>query len=318
MATVGLALPQLGEHVDVAAVRDFAVAAEELGFTGLWAQEHLFYSEQNSSVYGGRHTTSVHPAYRSVLGATELMAFAAACTERALIGSSILVAGYHRPVELAQRLATLDVLSGGRLVAGLGVGWSDEEHRLMDVDPRTRGRRMDELVRAVQACWGPDPVEFAGDFFEIPRSTVRPKPVQTPHPPLLSGLRSERGLARTAALFDIWNPSSGTADALREQLDAMAAQRPADRAPVRLYLRSYLQRPTDPVGSGGQGLDGVAADLETAVAVGADHFIIECNFSDDIRSSDDWAAMPERLAPLIRLANDATGPAAREQKENAS
>ena len=98
----------------------------------------------------------------------------------------------------------------------------------------------------------------------------------------------------------------------------MAAQRPADRAPVRLYLRSYLQRPTDPVGSGGQGLDGVAADLETAAAVGADHFIIECNFSDDIRSSDDWAAMPERLAPLIRLANDATGPAAREQKENAS
>lgn len=318
MATVGLALPQLGEHVDVAAVRDFAVAAEELGFTGLWAQEHLFYSEKNSSVYGGRHTTSVHPAYRSVLGATELMAFAAACTDRTLIGSSILVAGYHRPVELAQRLATLDVLSGGRLVAGLGVGWSDEEHRLMDVDPRTRGRRMDELVRAVQACWGPDPVEFSGDFFEIPRSTVRPKPVQTPHPPLLSGLRSERGLARTAALFDIWNPSSGTADALREQLDAMAAQRPADRAPVRLYLRSYLQRPTDPVGSGGQGPDGVAADLETAAAVGADHFIIECNFSDDIRSSDDWAAMPERLAPLIRLANDATGPAAREQKENAS
>ena len=86
--TIGLALPQLGEHVDAAAVRDFAVAAEEFGFTGLWAQEHLFYSEQNASVYGGRHTTSVHPAYRSVLGATELMAFVASCTRRALIGSS--------------------------------------------------------------------------------------------------------------------------------------------------------------------------------------------------------------------------------------
>ncbi|KSU56758.1 MULTISPECIES: TIGR03619 family F420-dependent LLM class oxidoreductase [Gordonia] len=322
--TIGLALPQLGEHVDAAAVRDFAVAAEEHGFTGLWAQEHLFYSEQNASVYGGRHTTAVHPAYRSVLGATELMAFVASCTRRALIGSSILVAGYHRPVELAQRLATLDVLSGGRLVAGLGVGWSDEEHRLMDVDPRTRGRRMDELVRAVQACWGPDPVEFEGEFFTIPTSTVRPKPVQTPHPPLLSGLRSERGLARTAALFDIWNPSSGTAEALQAQLDGMAAQRPAGRAPVRLFLRSYLQRPTDPVGSGGQGIDGVAADIATAKAVGAEHFIIECNFSDDIRSPEDWATMPERLAPLIQLVRDDStavpdsSGVARPQKENAS
>jgi probable F420-dependent oxidoreductase len=301
---VGLTLPQLGEHVDATAVRAFAVAAEELGFASLWVQEHLFYPEENESIYGGRHTTSVHPAYRSVLGATELMAFVAACTNSALIGSSILVAGYHRPIELAQRLSTLDVLSGGRLIAGLGAGWSDEEHGQMDVNPRTRGRRMAELVTAVQACWGPDPVEFSGEFFTIPRSVVRPKPIQHPHPPLLSGLRSAAGLSRTAALFDIWNPSSGTTDALLEQLDTMRQARPDGADPVRLFLRSYLQRPTDPVGSGGQGIDGVRGDIRTAVASGAEQFIVEINFWDEMRSAKDWADAPVRLAILLDTAKE--------------
>ncbi|WP_020106965.1 TIGR03619 family F420-dependent LLM class oxidoreductase [Nocardia sp. 348MFTsu5.1] len=304
MLKVGLTLPQLGEHVDAGAICDFARSAEELGFASLWVQEHLFYPEANESVYGGRHTTSVHPAYRSVLGATELMAFVAACTGDVTIGSSILVAGYHRPVELAQRLSTLDVLSGGRLVAGLGAGWSDEEHAQMDVDPRTRGRRMSELVAAVQACWGPDPVEFSGEFFTIPRSVIRPKPIQQPHPPLLSGLRSATGLARTAALFDIWNPSSGTSEALLEQLDTMREMRPAGRDPVRLFLRSYLQRPTDAVGSGGQGIEGVRGDIRTAVAAGAEQFIIEINFWDEMRSAHDWAQAPARLASLLETARD--------------
>ncbi|WP_032389121.1 TIGR03619 family F420-dependent LLM class oxidoreductase [Rhodococcoides fascians] len=307
---IGLSLPQLGEHVDVGAVREFAISAEELGFASLWVQEHLFYPEENESIYGGRHTTSVHPAYRSVLGATELMAYVAACTRTVTIGSSILVAGYHRPIELAQRLSTLDILSGGRLVAGLGAGWSDEEHAQMDVDPRTRGRRMSELVHAVQACWGPDPVQFDGEFFTIPRSVVRPKPVQQPHPPLLSGLRSATGLARTAALFDIWNPSSGSPDALLDQLDTMAGMRPAGLDPVRLFLRSYLQRPTDAVGSAGQGIEGVEKDIRTAIAAGAEQLIVEVNFWDDMRSPADWAAAPERLATLLDTAAELTPPKA--------
>jgi probable F420-dependent oxidoreductase len=304
MLQVGLTLPQLGDHVDAGAIREFATSAEELGFASLWVQEHLFYPEQNRSQYGARHTTTVHPAYRSVLGATELMAYVAACTDRALIGSSILVAGYHRPIELAQRLSTLDVLSSGRLVAGLGAGWSDEEHGQMDVDPRTRGRRMSELVAAVQTCWGPDPVEFSGEFFSIPRSVVRPKPIQQPHPPLLSGLRSAAGLARTAALFDIWNPSSGTAGALLDQLATMQDMRPAGADPVRLFLRSYLQRPTDEVGCGGQGIAGVAGDIRTAVAAGAEQFIVEVNFWDEMRSARDWAQAPARLASLLETARD--------------
>ena len=92
------------------------------------------------------------------------------------------MAGYHRPVDLAQRISTLDILSGGRTVFGFSVGWSDEEHAQYDVDPRTRGRRADELIDAMKACWGPDPVSYEGDFFRIPVSDVRPKPAAAAAP----------------------------------------------------------------------------------------------------------------------------------------
>lgn len=296
---IGLGLPQLGEHVTPGVVRSFCRRAEELGYGSLWVQEHLFYPTANESGYAGRQSTVVHPHYKSILGATELLGFVAACTERALVGTSVFVAGYHRPVELAQRISTLDVLSEGRLVAGFGAGWSDEEHAQLDVDPRTRGRRMDELIEALQACWAPDPIEFHGPTFDIPPAVMRPKPVQRPHPPLLSGLRSEAGLRRTARYFDIWNPSRGTPEQLLEQLARMNAMRPAGRAPLRLSFRSYTQRPTDPVGGGGQGLDGVRADLRTAVEAGAEELIVDTSFSDGMNSEQAWEQVPDLLAPLL-------------------
>ncbi len=299
---IGLGLPQLGQHVTADAVRQFCVRAEELGYASVWVQEHLFYPHANTSGYAGRESTEVHPAYRSVFGPFELMAYAAAVTERITIGSSILVAGYHRPIELAQRLATLDQLSDGRLVAGLAAGWSVEEHLQMGVDPKTRGRRMDELVAALQACWGPDPVSFEGEFFSIPVSDVQPKPVQQPHPPLLSGLKSGAGLRRTAALFDIWNPSRGTAQELTDQMTEMNAQRPEGAQPLRLYFRAYAQRPTDAVGSGGQGIEGLHDDLVTAAAAGAEQLIVDCNFWDAVDSAKIWENIPDMMDPLLEHA----------------
>jgi probable F420-dependent oxidoreductase len=302
---IGLALPQLGPHVTRSSVTRFCRRAEELGYASLWVQEHLFYPVGNTSGYAGRQDTTVHPAYRSILGATELLAFVAACTERVTIGSSVLVAGYHRPVELAQRVATLDVLSGGRMVLGLSAGWSQEEHVQMDVDPGTRGARMDDLVEALRACWGDDPVEHRGPFFEVPPAVMQPKPLQRPHPPLLSGLRSPAGLRRTAKYFDIWNPTRGTAAELRAQLDQMAAHRPEGMAPLRLYFRSYTQRPTTPPGEGGRGIEGVAEDLATALEAGAEQLVVDTSFDDAMSSEQAWEEVPDMLAPLLDTASGA-------------
>jgi len=294
-----LALPQLGDHVTGDSFRSFCESAERLGYSSLWAQEHLFFPHQPKSGYAAVPGMPIPAQYRSVLAATEAMAFAAACTETVAIGSSILVGGYHRPVSIAQRLATIDLLSGGRLVAGFSVGWSDDEHAQMDVDPRTRGRRLDELVRAVLACWGPDPVTFTGEFFDIPESDIRPKPLQVPHPPLLSGMWSDSGLTRTVQLFDIWNPARGNPAELADKVQELNAQRSADQLPLRLYYRSFAQRPTHRPGDVVAGVEGVVEDVRAAAVSGVEEVIIEGNFWEVADSPDAWARMPELLLPAV-------------------
>jgi probable F420-dependent oxidoreductase len=295
MTSVGLCVPQLGEYADRAVLRDFCQSAEELGFGSLWVQEHLFYPLAPRSGYSAIPGQPIPAAYRSTLAATETLMAAAAWTERVDVGTSVLIAGYHRPVELAQRLATLDVLSGGRLIAGFSVGWSDDEHEQMDVDPRTRGARTAELIDALIACWGPDPVTFNGRFFSIPESVIRPKPVQRPRPRLLSGMRSAPGRARTAALFDIWNPSRGDVGEIAEQTAHMQLLRAPGAAPLEVYYRVFLEPSVPDLNVAPPGIDGVVADIAAATQGGFAAVIVEPNFWRELDSAKAWAALPQRL-----------------------
>ncbi len=299
---IGLTLPQLGGHVTRHGLRGFCERAEELGFGSLWVQEHLFYPHHPVSGYSARPGLAVPEAYRSVLGALETLTAAAAWTSRPVVGTSILVAGLHRPVALAQRLSTIDVISDGRLVAGFSVGWSDEEHQLMDVDPRTRGARCDELIEALLACWGPDPVEFDGRFFSIPKSDVQPKPVQVPRPRLLSGMRSPAGLRRTAEKFDIWNPASGTLEQHLEMLETIAAMRPAGRAPIELYRRLFTTPPVQVANLQVASVDDLCAEVALSRAAGVATVIVDTNFDPALNTPERWAAVPEALAPLLDAA----------------
>ena len=258
---IGLCLPQLGGHVSRDGLRAFCERAEELGYGGLWVQEHIFYPLNPVSGYSARPGLKVPDAYRSTLGALQTLAAAAAWTSRPVVGTSILVAGLHRPVALAQQLSTIDLLSEGRLVAGFSVGWSDEEHQVMDVDPRTRGARCDELIDALVACWGPDPVQFGGRFFTIPESEIRPKPVQQPRPRLLSGMRSAAGLRRTAEKFDIWNPASGQLEQHLEMFGKLAEMRPAGRKPLELYRRLFTTPPVEVANLRTLGVDELCEDV---------------------------------------------------------
>ena len=296
---VGLTLPQLGPHVSRDAVRGFCESAEELGFTSLWVQEHLFYALNPSAPYAARPGTPVPDAYKITLAATELLTAAAAWTERPLLGTGILVGGYHRPVELAQRLAAIDILSNGRLIAGLSVGWSKDEHEQMDVEFTTRGRRMDELVRALKACWGPDPVNFEGEFFTIRDALVSPKPLQQPHPPLLSGMRSEAGLRRTAALFDIWNPASGTTEQILAAVETINAMRPDGAAPVDVIQRVFTEPPFVVPGLAPLSIEAMQETVATAKANGFREVVIDTAFTTEVHSPEDWVTFPTRLAPVL-------------------
>ncbi len=299
---VGLSLPQLGPHVDARAVRGFAESAEELGFGSLFVQQHLFFPHDVKSGYSARPGLAVPEPYRSVLQPMELLAAVVGWTSDITVGTSILVAGYHRPVDLAQRITTLDVLSGGRTEFGFSVGWSDEEHAQYDVDPRTRGRRVDELIDALKACWGADPVAYEGEFFSIPTSDVRPKPVQKPHPPLMSGMRSEAGLRRTAEKFDIWNPASGTLTQHLETFDRLNQMRPASLAPLTMCWNLFTHPPVEVANLRPLSVDELCNEVAAAAAAGVAAVSVDANFDPSVASVEDWVAVPARLAPLLAAA----------------
>ena len=208
---------------------DFCQQAEEHGYGSLWVRDHFLWPLAPQRGYNGRsgrgdpaavperarlHSSSSRPC--------------ATWTSTVRVGTSILVAGHHWPAQLAGRLATIDVLSDGRLDVGLGIGWSAEQHDASGTDIATRGRRLDDFIPALLACWGADPVQHDGPFFSIPPSIILPKPKQRPRPPLLSGLWSEAGLERTRTHFDGWIPVGHARR--RVEGDARRPQRPASAA----------------------------------------------------------------------------------------
>ena len=187
MTGVGLCLPQLGDHVTADVVTGFCREAERLGYSSLWVQDHFLWPLAPARGYAGVPGLPIPTRYQSVLAPTELLAVAAAVTTSPRLGTSVLVQGNHWPAPLAQRLATIDVLSSGRLVVGLGQGWNAEEHVASGTSVTERAARMHEFVEVLRACWGPDPVSYEGRFFSLPESIQRPKPLQQPQPPHLAG-----------------------------------------------------------------------------------------------------------------------------------
>jgi probable F420-dependent oxidoreductase len=287
---VGLCLPQLGEHVTPEVVRGFCERAEALGYTSLWVQDHFLWPLEPVRGYGGRAGAPIPLAYQSVLAPTELLTAAAAWTSTALLGTSILVAGNHWPAPLAQRLATIDVLSSGRLLVGLGVGWNAEEHAASGSDIETRGARMDEFLDALLACWDDDPVQHYGEFFDIAR----------PRPPLLSGMWSEAGLERTRRHFDGWNPAGMPVARAAEIASDLNARRPQGCAPLDVWFRAFAQFPHQPTPSGDP-LERLVVEANAAREAGFREFIVEHNFWSAIASPQDWLDVPDRFADLLRV-----------------
>lgn len=295
---VGLCLPQLGEGLGVDVVRGFATRAETLGYSSLWVQDHFLWPLEPRRGYGGRPGARIPQQYQSVLAPLELLTAAATWTSAPKLGTSILVAGNHWPAPLAQRLSTLDLLSGGRLIVGLGVGWSAEEHTASGTDVTTRGARMDDFVDAMLACWADDPIHHKGPFFTIPPSIMRPKPVQRPRPPIVSGMWSPAGLARTAKHFDGWNPAGLSVAKAKAILDGMNAERPNHLPPLTMHHRAFAQMPFAPTPPGDV-VERLVSEAAQAATSGFDEFIMEHNFWSGIADPSAWLDVPDLFLPVL-------------------
>jgi len=283
---LGIGLPTSGALAAPANIAAVAKEAEQLGYDALWTYERLLRPIGDVEQGGGK--APLPETYRLVFEPLETLSYVAALTSTIKLGTSVVNALMHPPVVLARRFATLDQLSGGRAIAGVGQGWMQEEFDTVGVPKQRVGAGFDEVLEAIRACWGPDPVEHQGRYYTIAPSEVNPKPVQQPLP-ILMGSISPAGIKRAARIADGLNPIAFSADALRQAVSAFreAARelgRDADALPV--VARANVPITPDPLGEDRPYLGGSPAQIAEALAAledsGVDQVLLNNTASTDL------------------------------------
>lgn len=201
----GFYLPTRGELANRAAIGTLARAGEAAGFHSAMVADHVVFPVTSQSVYP--YTVSgEHPTHGDALEQFAILAFVAGITEQLRLVSSVTILPYRNPVLTAKMLATIDVLSEGRLTVGVGVGWLEEEFAALGAEFARRGAVSDEYLRILRLLWTQSPASFAGEFYSFDAIRCEPFPVQNPHPPIWVGGHSLAALRRTARYGDGWHP----------------------------------------------------------------------------------------------------------------
>jgi probable F420-dependent oxidoreductase len=223
----GFYLPTRGACATPEAIETFLERGEALGFDSVMVADHVAFPTTIKSKYP--YTVSgVFPGQGDALEQLTLVTFAAAKTRRLRLVTSVMIVPYRNPVVTAKALATIDVLSKGRLTVGVGVGWLREEFEALAApDFDRRGAVTDEYIRIYKALWTKSPASFTGNFYRFDELRSEPLPVQQPHPPLWIGGHSKPALRRAARLGDGWHPVGANPavplrpEELRESLDEL-------------------------------------------------------------------------------------------------
>jgi probable F420-dependent oxidoreductase len=206
---LGAGFPTLDLGGDPVVIRQWAEAIEALGFDHILAYEHVvgFEGKEHNSAFGPLDT---HSTFHEPL---VLFGFLAAVTARVELVTGVLVLPQRQTALVAKQTAEVDVLSGGRLRLGIGVGWVSEEFDILGTPYRDRGRRTEEQIAVLRALWTQQPAGFAGDWHQFDQAGISPLPVQRPIP-IWIGSHADSALPRVGRLADGWMPVAASADAV--------------------------------------------------------------------------------------------------------
>src|SRR5438552_34555 len=265
---LGIHLPHAGSQATPDLIKRHARRAEALGLSDVWVSEHIIVPRKQfprSPLF-----------YDPVLTLT----WVAAVTERVRLGTSVIVLPMRHPLPLAKELSTLQNLSGGRLILGVGVGWLEAEFNALGVPFKERGRRMDEGIAMMRAVWSQDPVSFAAKTIPAVVDEMRMLPRPVAPIPIWIGGTSEPALERALRL-DGWHGSRAT---------------PEQAAPIVARLRTRRPEPEFATslryGWNGRDPGELRARLDGYAAAGVDHVLVE----PAERELSDWLAAVERVA----------------------
>jgi probable F420-dependent oxidoreductase len=264
-----------------------ATAAERYGFETLWAGEHVVMVDRSRSRYPYSADGQIAvPAAADWLDPLIGLSFAAAVTERITIATGVLLLPEHNPVLLAKQAASLDVLSGGRLTLGIGVGWSREEFAALGIPFEGRGERAAEYLAAMRVLWRDDVASFAGRHVAFDSVRVNPKPIRA-HIPVVLGGNSAAALRRASEWGDGWYGFNlAGVDAVRERLAMLErACTDAGRDPRELEVAVALAAPSP-------------ADLLPLSAMGVSEFVVVDSPPQDPGAAVEWVeALAARWRP---------------------
>ena len=232
--------PSVAFREGPAKVLEFGRGLEEIGYDEIAVFDHVVMGYPADDRPGPRY-----PPQMPVLEAIVLMAQLAAVTERIGLSSEVLVLPQRQPVLVAKQISTLDLLSGGRVRLGVGVGWQESEYDALEESFSDRGRRMDEAIRLMRTYWSDEKIDFEGTYYSSTAMAMEPKPAQEGGPPIWIGGGSQAALRRVAELGDGWMGSALVDDdAIVSALASIRTNAESfGRDPAEIGLQMMLQPP---------------------------------------------------------------------------
>jgi len=259
----GINLPQIGRKAGPEAIRHAAEQAEALGFDDIWVNDHLAVP-----------ASAPYPPSKSFYEPIVTLTWAAAATRRVGLGTSVLVLPLRHPVHLAKELATLDLLSEGRLILGAGVGWLEGEFEALGVPMRERGARTDECIEILRLCWERDPIDYDGAKVPTKMAETRTLPQPGRRIPIWVGGITRPAIERAVRLGDGFHAIRLSPEELKPVVEDLRRRRGEDFA---ISMRLNVDPLLDDVG-------GIKAKLEGYAALGLDHM----SFEPRQRDLDGW------------------------------
>ncbi len=251
-----LAIPNYGRGSNPESILDIALEAEELGFDGIGTTDHVLVPKGEPE------------RYERIFEALVVLAYLAARTRRVKLITTVVVVLMRNPFVVAKQAATIDQLSAGRLVLGLGAGWNEREFANVHADFRRRGRRLDEVIRLYRHLFSGSQEPFTGEFYSYEDGVFDPLPVRGAELPILLGGNSDQAVRRAARAADAWQSTGLDVEAWRDRVSLLRSE--SNGRPIEAGARVNLS------GSPNEML----AELTRWQAAGADHLMVSLGFTD--------------------------------------
>jgi probable F420-dependent oxidoreductase len=295
----GVWIPTCRHLAAAEVIRRSAVRTEQLGYDSVWVSDHVVVPNANIVNFG-----------ETIFDPLVTLGVLAGATNRVQLGTTVLIVPYRNAVVTAKMVSSLDALSGGRVVLGIGAGWVAAESAMLGVPFAERGPMTDEHLEAMLELWQSPAPSFAGKYTQFSNLSFEPKPVQKPHPPIWVGGHSRAALRRTARFGAAWHPINRSPGELRAgQADiARFCQERGRTEPPALTLRNDVRvvRPGESVPTsthGGRVLAGEPAALVDQIKeladCGVEHLVLEFLSADGRELDEQMVTFAERVRPKL-------------------